>query len=110
MKRFLAAAIVSTLALPITGALGTLAHAADQEQIPPNPNIKIDYLPPTKPELIPLYERLKATGAEIRPIPKDVLEFTRKQIDEKRKTPAYSETEWRYHVRLAERLDPSFAE
>jgi len=57
-----------------------------------------------------LYERLLATGAEIRPIPKDVLDFTRKQIDEKRKTPAYSESEWRYHVRLAERLDPSFAE
>ena len=57
-----------------------------------------------------LYERLLATGAEIRPIPKDVLDFTRKQIDEKRKTPAYSESEWRYHLRLAERLDPSFAE
>lgn len=57
-----------------------------------------------------LYERLLATGAEIRPIPKDVLDFTRRQIDEKRKTPAYSESEWRYHVRLAERLDPSFAE
>jgi hypothetical protein len=57
-----------------------------------------------------LYERLRATGAEIRPIPKEVLEFTRKQIDDKRKTPAYSENEWRYHLRLAERLDPSFAE
>jgi ribulose-5-phosphate 4-epimerase/fuculose-1-phosphate aldolase len=57
-----------------------------------------------------LYERLRATGAEIRPIPKEVLEYTRKQIDDKRKTPAYSENEWRYHLRLAERLDPSFAE
>jgi ribulose-5-phosphate 4-epimerase/fuculose-1-phosphate aldolase len=57
-----------------------------------------------------LQERLLATGVEIRPIPQDVLEFTRKQIDEKRKTPAYSENEWRYHLRLAERLDPSFAE
>lgn len=60
MKHFLAAAVVSALTLPLTGALATLAHAADQEQIPPNPNIKIDYLPPTKAELIPLYERLKA--------------------------------------------------
>jgi hypothetical protein len=57
-----------------------------------------------------LYERLLATGAEIRPIPKDVLDFTRKQIDQKRETPAYSESEWRYHLRLAERLDPTFAE
>jgi ribulose-5-phosphate 4-epimerase/fuculose-1-phosphate aldolase len=57
-----------------------------------------------------LQERLLATGAEIRPIPQDVLEFTRKQIAEKRKTPAYSDNEWRYHLRLAERLDPSFAE
>jgi ribulose-5-phosphate 4-epimerase/fuculose-1-phosphate aldolase len=57
-----------------------------------------------------VYERLMATGAEIRPIPQDVLEFTRKQIDDKRKTPAYSDGEWRYHVRLAERLDPSFAD
>jgi ribulose-5-phosphate 4-epimerase/fuculose-1-phosphate aldolase len=57
-----------------------------------------------------VYERLLATGAEIRPIPQEVLEFTRRQIDEKRKTPAYRDNEWRYHVRLAERLDPSFAE
>ena len=57
-----------------------------------------------------LYERLLATGAEIRPIPKDVLDFTRAQIDEKRKTPAYSDGEWQYHRRLAARLDPSFAE
>jgi ribulose-5-phosphate 4-epimerase/fuculose-1-phosphate aldolase len=57
-----------------------------------------------------LYERLLATGAEIRPIPQQVLDFTRAQIAEKQKTPAYSDGEWRYHLRLAERLDPSFAE
>jgi ribulose-5-phosphate 4-epimerase/fuculose-1-phosphate aldolase len=57
-----------------------------------------------------LYERLLATGSEIRPIPQETLEFTRKQIDEKRKTPDYSNTEWNYHLRLAHRLDPSFAE
>lgn len=57
-----------------------------------------------------LQERLMATGAEIRRIPEDVLEFTRKQITEKRKKPTYSDAEWRYHLRLAYRLDPSFAE
>jgi len=39
-----------------------------------------------------------------------VLVFTRKQNDEKCKTPAYSDNEWHYHLRLAARLDPSFAE
>jgi ribulose-5-phosphate 4-epimerase/fuculose-1-phosphate aldolase len=57
-----------------------------------------------------LYERLLATGAEIRAIPKDVLEFTRSQITDKRRSAAYSDSEWQYHLRLAERLDPSFAE
>ena len=52
-----------------------------------------------------LQERLMATGAEIREIPRDVLEFTRAQIIEKRQSPAYSEAEWQYHLRLAERLD-----
>jgi len=56
-----------------------------------------------------LYERVLATGAEVREIPRDVLEFTRSQIVEKRKSPAYSDAEWHYHLRLAERLDPSFA-
>ena len=51
-----------------------------------------------------------ATGAEVRTIPLDVLEFTRSQIADKRKSAAYSDSEWRYHLRLAERLDPSFAE
>jgi ribulose-5-phosphate 4-epimerase/fuculose-1-phosphate aldolase len=57
-----------------------------------------------------LQERLMATGAEIRTIPAEVLEFTRKQIDDKRKTSAYSDAEWQYHLRLAARLDPSFAD
>jgi ribulose-5-phosphate 4-epimerase/fuculose-1-phosphate aldolase len=57
-----------------------------------------------------VYERLLATGAEIREIPTNVLDFTRQQIDEKRKTPAYSEGEWKYHLRLAYRLDPTFAD
>ncbi len=57
-----------------------------------------------------LQERLMATGAEIRRIPEDVLEHTRKQIAEKRKSPAYSDSEWKYHMRLAHRLDPGFAD
>jgi ribulose-5-phosphate 4-epimerase/fuculose-1-phosphate aldolase len=55
-----------------------------------------------------LQERLMATGAAIRELPRDVLEFTRAQINEKRKSPAYSDAEWQYHLRLAERLDPAF--
>jgi ribulose-5-phosphate 4-epimerase/fuculose-1-phosphate aldolase len=57
-----------------------------------------------------LQERLMATGAEIRRIPQEVLEHTRGQIADKRKKPAYSDAEWQYHLRLAYRLDPSFAE
>jgi hypothetical protein len=49
-------------------------------------------------------------GTEIRHIPQDVLEGTREQIVEKRKSPRYAQAEWDYHCRLAERLDPSFAE
>ena len=55
-----------------------------------------------------LQERLMATGAEIRELPRDVLEFTRGQIMQKRTSAAYSDAEWHYHVRLAERLDPAF--
>ena len=55
-----------------------------------------------------LQERLTATGAEIRELPQDVLEFTRGPIAEKRASPAYSDAEWQYHLRLAERLDPAF--
>ncbi len=57
-----------------------------------------------------LQERLMATGAEIRTIPQDVLDFTRAQIDGKRASPEYSEAEWRYHLRLAARLDPRFGD
>lgn len=55
-----------------------------------------------------LQERLMATGAPIRRIPVDVLEHTRAQISEKRKSPAYSESEWKYHMRMAQRLYPGF--
>lgn len=51
-----------------------------------------------------------STGAEIRPIPLEVLELTRGQIAVKRGKPGYSETEWQYHVRTAERIAPGFDE
>jgi len=54
--------------------------------------------------------QLMSMGAEIRHIPKDVLDVTRQQIVEKRKSPKYAQVEWDYHCRLAERLDPGFAE
>jgi len=53
---------------------------------------------------------LMSMGAEIRHIPTDVLETTRKQIVKKREHPRYAQTEWDYHCRLAERLDASFAD
>ena len=37
-------------------------------------------------------------------------DVTRAQIVEKRKSPKYAQVEWDYHCRLAERLDPGFAE
>ena len=36
--------------------------------------------------------------------------YTRQQIVEKRKSPKYAQVEWDYHCRLAERLDPGFAD
>lgn len=56
-----------------------------------------------------IQERLMATGAEPRDIPQDVLDFTRRQILDKRKKRAYSDIEWRYYLRLADSLDPSYA-
>jgi ribulose-5-phosphate 4-epimerase/fuculose-1-phosphate aldolase len=56
-----------------------------------------------------LYERVLATGAEVRRIPPDVLKFTRDQIAEKKKQPDFGIEEWNYYLRLAERLDPGFA-
>lgn len=57
-----------------------------------------------------LQERLMATGAEIRRIPDDVLKFTRQQTAEKRRNKPYSDIEWQMYLRLAEQLDPSFAQ
>lgn len=57
-----------------------------------------------------LQERLMATGAEIRQIPDDVLKFTRQQTVEKRRNRPYSDIEWQMYLRIAEQLDPAFAE
>jgi ribulose-5-phosphate 4-epimerase/fuculose-1-phosphate aldolase len=56
-----------------------------------------------------IQERLMATGAEIRRIPQEVLDFTRSQIVEKRKKRSYSDIEWRYFLRLADRLNTTYA-
>ncbi|MGO1074435.1 class II aldolase/adducin family protein [Inquilinus sp. CA228] len=56
-----------------------------------------------------LQERLMATGAEIRPIPQEVLDLTRRQIVQKKQKRSYSDVEWRSYLRLAESLDPGFA-
>lgn len=55
-----------------------------------------------------LQVRLMSTGAEIRRIPEDVLDFTRKQIQKKRQNPSYTHEEWNMYLRLMEAKDPSF--
>ena len=55
-----------------------------------------------------LQVQLMSTGAEIRRIPEDVLDFTRKQIQKKKQSPAYSTEEWKMYLRVVERLDPSY--
>jgi ribulose-5-phosphate 4-epimerase/fuculose-1-phosphate aldolase len=55
-----------------------------------------------------LQVQLMSTGAEIRRIPDDVLDFTRSQIQKKRQSPAYSDEEWKMYLRLVEGLDPSY--
>jgi ribulose-5-phosphate 4-epimerase/fuculose-1-phosphate aldolase len=55
-----------------------------------------------------LQVQLMSTGAEIRRIPEDVLDFTRSQIQKKRQSPAYSAEEWNMYLRLVEERDPSY--
>lgn len=57
-----------------------------------------------------LYERVLATGADVREIPQNVLEFTRSQIAEKKKGPDFGVEEWTYYLRTAERLYPDLCE
>ena len=62
MKHLLAAVVISILGLPATCVAPALAEASPsgQVEVPPNDKIAIAYVPPTKTELVPLYERLKA--------------------------------------------------
>lgn len=57
-----------------------------------------------------LQERLMATGAEIRRIPEEILMFTRKQGLQKRGNKPVSDKDWLMCLRLAEKLDPTFAQ
>ena len=62
MKHLLAAVVISILGLPATCVAPALAETSPsgQVEVPPNDKIAIAYVPPTKAELVPLYERLKA--------------------------------------------------
>jgi ribulose-5-phosphate 4-epimerase/fuculose-1-phosphate aldolase len=60
-------------------------------------------------EVCEIQERVHATGQKVRHIPRKVLEFTRRQLAERRRNRPYSEVEWASYLRLAESLDPSFA-
>ncbi len=56
-----------------------------------------------------LVERALATGRALRPIPDDVQQHTKAQMGYGRNTPR-DDHSWQYWLRLAERLDPSFAD
>lgn len=53
--------------------------------------------------------RVMSMGGTIRPIPKEICEFTRKQSTERRSNKPRGDDEWPMYLRLAEKLDPSFA-
>lgn len=56
-----------------------------------------------------LLERALATGQKIRPIPEDVQIRTKAQMGGNRGNAPREDHSWQYWLRLAERLDPSFA-
>jgi ribulose-5-phosphate 4-epimerase/fuculose-1-phosphate aldolase len=60
-------------------------------------------------ETCEIQERAMATGAELRPISEEVLAVTTAQMQKRIQTTDYSERNWQYQLRSAERLDPSFA-
>ena len=55
-----------------------------------------------------IQERLMATGAEIRRIPQEVLDFTAAQLATKKKKRNYAGVEWAYHLRMLDRIDPGY--
>lgn len=56
-----------------------------------------------------IQERLMATGAKVRPIPENALDFIQTQIQKRNGQEPYGGAEWDMHLRLAEKLDPGFA-
>ena len=52
--------------------------------------------------------RLMSTGAKLKPLPKEVCEFTAGQIQGRQKGKPRGDVEWKMYLRLADQLDPSF--
>jgi len=52
--------------------------------------------------------RLMTSGVKLRPITKEVLEFTKSQIDNRHPDKPYGELDWKMYLRLAEKIDPEF--
>ena len=57
-----------------------------------------------------LQERVMATGGTMRPIPEAMQAHTKAQIGRNRGNAPHEDISWAYWLRLAERLDPSFAD
>ncbi len=55
-----------------------------------------------------LQERVMALGTEIREIPKDVLDFTKEQVENRRPNQALGGPEWKMNLRLADQLYPDY--
>lgn len=55
-----------------------------------------------------LQERVMALGTEIREIPKDVLDFTKAQVEERRPNQPLGGPEWKMNRRLADQLYPDY--
>ena len=57
-----------------------------------------------------LQERAMATGGTIRPVPEELQAHTKAQMNGRRPNAPRDDISWAYWLRLAERLDPSFAD
>jgi ribulose-5-phosphate 4-epimerase/fuculose-1-phosphate aldolase len=53
--------------------------------------------------------RLLVSGTKLRKLPQDVLEFTKSQMDARHTGKPYGELDWKMYRRLADKLDPDFA-
>ena len=61
-------------------------------------------------EACALQERVMATGGKMRPIPEALQAHTKAQMTGNRPNAPREDISWAYWLRLAERLDPSFAD